>query len=78
MVVSDHVPHGQILDRERLVLAHQSSGDLVQMISPSVGDTRMDAGESRRGPAAVGRPRDLAGKAALRFGEALAISSFVA
>jgi hypothetical protein len=38
--VFDHVSHCQVLDHERLVLAHESSGELMQVIPAPVGSAR--------------------------------------
>lgn len=40
--VAAHVPHAQILDGDHLVLAHQPSRELVQMIATAIGDPRVN------------------------------------
>src|SRR5690606_12294399 len=36
--VLHHVPNGEVLDHDRLVLTNEPSGQLVQVVTPAVGD----------------------------------------
>ncbi|SFR30045.1 hypothetical protein SAMN04488564_12634 [Lentzea waywayandensis] len=43
--VADHVRHREVFDHKRLILTHESSGDLVKMVGTPVGDPGVDTAE---------------------------------
>ncbi|REH46890.1 hypothetical protein BCF44_10654 [Kutzneria buriramensis] len=47
--VLDHIPHGQVLDHERLVLTHESSAQFVQMVPTPSCDLRVHTGHPEAG-----------------------------
>lgn len=63
--VPQHPGHVEVLDHDRLVLTNEPSGDLVEVVAPSVGDP----GDSAAGLVPVGRSSGLAGEAPLGGGE---------
>ncbi len=76
--ISEQVAHAQILDYERLVLTHDSRRDLVQIVTPTVCDTRMDPSDSETRFGPVGRVLLLATQFALGFRQSSAVSAFMA
>jgi hypothetical protein len=73
----DHVPHGQILDHERLVFPHESSTQLVQMVTAAVTDPGMDPSDPGPGLGPVPGTLVLAGQRTLGTSEPDPLDAFV-
>ena len=77
-VVAEHVADLQVLDHDRLVLADESSRELVQVVTAAVGDPGVHPGHPPAGLLPVRRPALRAGVRALRPREPDAVGPLVA
>lgn len=75
--VLQHIADGQVLDHDRLVLADESSGELVEKVVPAIGDPCMDPGHLASALVVIAGTSGLAGELSLGPREAGSVPALV-